>query len=48
MLPVALATSSKYPHLTTDDRLLLAPLAERGIHAEPAIWDDSSTESPKP
>jgi len=37
---VALVTSSKFPNLTADDRLLLAPLAERGIHAKPAIWDD--------
>src|SRR5215472_8764795 len=37
---VALVTSSKFPNLTADDRLLLAPLAERGICAEPAIWDD--------
>ena len=37
---VALVTSSKFPELTVDDRLLLAPLAERAIHAVPAIWDD--------
>ena len=37
---VALATSSKYPALTADDRLLLAPLAERDIRAEAAVWDD--------
>ena len=37
---VALVTSSKYPDLTQDDRLLLRPLAERGIQAEAAIWDD--------
>jgi hypothetical protein len=37
---IALATSAKYPDLTRDDRLLLKPLAECGIHAEPAIWDD--------
>src|SRR5262249_15952324 len=36
---IALATSSKFPNLTADDRLLLQPLARRGIHAEPAIWD---------
>jgi hypothetical protein len=36
---IALATSSKYPDLTHDDRLLLHPLTERGIDAEPAIWD---------
>jgi len=37
---IALATSTKYPQLTEDDRLLLAPLAAHNIHAEPAIWDD--------
>ncbi|HMK24198.1 MAG TPA: hypothetical protein VK466_17840, partial [Terriglobales bacterium] len=37
---VALATSSKYPQLTEDDRLLLAPLAYHRIQAEPAVWDD--------
>ncbi len=42
MKPVALATSSKYPNLTDDDRLLLAPLADRGIQAEPAVWNDPS------
>jgi glutathione synthase/RimK-type ligase-like ATP-grasp enzyme len=42
MKSIALATSSKYPNLTEDDRLLLGPLAERDIQAEPAIWDDPS------
>jgi glutathione synthase/RimK-type ligase-like ATP-grasp enzyme len=39
---VALATSSKYPDLTDDDRLLLEPLAQHNIQAEPAIWSDPS------
>jgi glutathione synthase/RimK-type ligase-like ATP-grasp enzyme len=39
---LALATSSKYPALTDDDRLLLAPLAKQGIQADSAIWDDPS------
>jgi glutathione synthase/RimK-type ligase-like ATP-grasp enzyme len=39
---VALATSSKYPDLTDDDRLLLEPLAQRNIQADPAIWSDPS------
>ncbi len=39
---IALATASKYPDLTDDDRLLLAPLAQRPIQAEPAIWNDAS------
>lgn len=37
---IALATSAKYPDLTHDDRLLLKPLAGRGVEAVPAIWDD--------
>jgi hypothetical protein len=41
---VALVTSSKFPNLTGDDRLLLAPLAERAIQAEPAIWDDPAVD----
>lgn len=39
---IALATSSKFPNLTSDDRLLFEPLAQRGIHAEPAIWNDAA------
>jgi len=39
MARIALATSSKHPNLTDDDRLLLAPLAGRGLQAEPAIWN---------
>jgi len=42
MSRIALATSSKYPELTDDDRLLLEPLAQRNIQAEPAIWNDAS------
>jgi hypothetical protein len=41
---VALVTSSKFPNLTADDRLLLAPLAERRIRAVPAIWDDAAVD----
>jgi hypothetical protein len=39
---IALATSSKFPDLTSDDRLLLEPLAKHGILAEPVIWNDAS------
>ena len=42
MKPIALATSYKYPNLTDDDRLLLAPLADCGLQAEPAVWNDPS------
>src|SRR5882757_4345092 len=37
---IALATSSKYPNLTDNDRLLLAPLSTRNIEAEPTIWNE--------
>jgi hypothetical protein len=37
---IALATSSKYPNLTDDDRFLLQPLSDRGIQAQPAVWND--------
>jgi glutathione synthase/RimK-type ligase-like ATP-grasp enzyme len=40
MLRLALATASKYPNLTEDDRLLIEPLAQHGIQAHPAIWND--------
>ena len=38
-LRVALATEARLPQLTDDDRLLLAELLRRGVHAEPAVWD---------
>lgn len=44
MRRVALVTSAKLPKLTTDDRLLLAPLAQRGVQTEPAIWDDAAVD----
>lgn len=44
MQRVALVTSAKLPNLTADDRLLLASLAEHGIQAEPAIWDDPAVD----
>jgi len=37
---VALVTCRDLPQLEEDDRLLLAPLAELGIAAEPVIWDE--------
>jgi glutathione synthase/RimK-type ligase-like ATP-grasp enzyme len=40
MKRIALATSSKHPHLTDDDRLLLEPLARHNIKAEPTVWDE--------
>ena len=40
MLRLALATSSTYPNLTADDRLLVDPLSHHGIEAHAAIWND--------
>ncbi|MCA5893362.1 hypothetical protein LEP48_08340 [Isoptericola sp. NEAU-Y5] len=37
---VGLATCSALPDLDDDDRLLLDALAERGVRAEPVVWDD--------
>lgn len=41
-LPIALVTYSGLPTLSADDRLLLPALAARGVHAEPASWDDQA------
>lgn len=41
---VALVTCAEFADLEADDRLLLAPLAKRGIAAEPAVWDDPSVD----
>ncbi|MFI7426979.1 RimK family alpha-L-glutamate ligase [Micromonospora sp. NPDC049836] len=37
---VALVTCTALPDLDPDDRLVLAPLAARGIAAEAVVWDD--------
>jgi glutathione synthase/RimK-type ligase-like ATP-grasp enzyme len=42
MKQIALATSSKYSNLTDDDRLLLEPLRQHNVKAEPAIWNQSN------
>jgi hypothetical protein len=36
---VALITCADFPDLDPDERLLLGPLAARGIRAEPVVWD---------
>lgn len=41
---VALATCSQLPDLDTDDVPLIAALAERGVTAEPAVWDDPAVD----
>src|SRR5688572_12811748 len=37
---VALVTCAELPDLDPDDRLLLAPLADRGLRTDVAVWDD--------
>lgn len=41
---VALATCSQLPQLDPDDVPLIAALAERGVTAEPAVWDDPAVD----
>ncbi|MBY8872617.1 hypothetical protein K7640_12305 [Micromonospora sp. PLK6-60] len=41
---VALVTCAALPDLDPDDRLVLAPLAARGIAAEVAVWDDPAVD----
>ncbi|MEU3457439.1 hypothetical protein ABZ671_28120 [Micromonospora sp. NPDC006766] len=41
---VALVTCSALPDLDPDDRLVLAPLAARGVAVEAAIWDDPAVD----
>ena len=41
---VALVTCAELPGLDPDDRLVVAPLAARGIAAEPAGWDDPAVD----
>jgi glutathione synthase/RimK-type ligase-like ATP-grasp enzyme len=37
---VALITCARFPDLYEDDRLLIAPLADLGVEAVPAVWSD--------
>ncbi|WP_129786949.1 ATP-grasp domain-containing protein [Promicromonospora panici] len=41
---VALATCSQLPDLDKDDVPLIAALAERGVTADPAVWDDPAVD----
>ncbi|SCL69756.1 hypothetical protein GA0070606_5182 [Micromonospora citrea] len=41
---VALVTCAELPDLDPDDRLLLASLTERGVTAEPVVWDDPAAD----
>jgi glutathione synthase/RimK-type ligase-like ATP-grasp enzyme len=44
MKRILCATSESIPNLTEDDRALIAPLAELGIEARPAVWSDAHVE----
>ena len=46
MTRLALATCDKFPNLAVDDQSLIQPLADRDIHAEPAVWTDSEFDWP--
>ncbi|HEY1177742.1 MAG TPA: hypothetical protein VGF17_16425 [Phytomonospora sp.] len=41
---VALVTCAQIPELDADERLLLEPLAARGITARPVVWDDPAVD----
>jgi hypothetical protein len=41
---VALVTCSALPDLEPDERLVIDPLAARGIDAEPVVWDDPAAD----
>ncbi|MCM0675418.1 hypothetical protein NCC78_12070 [Micromonospora phytophila] len=41
---VALVTCTELADLDPDDRLLLAPLARRGVTAVPVVWDDPAAD----
>jgi glutathione synthase/RimK-type ligase-like ATP-grasp enzyme len=43
-MTVLLATCAAMPGLTRDDRYLLHALAQRGVEAEPAVWEDPHRE----
>lgn len=44
MTRIALATCASLPDLHGDEVPLIAALAERGVQAEPAVWDDSEVD----
>ncbi len=41
---IALVTCAQVPQLDADTRKLLAPLAARGVAAEPVVWDDPTVD----
>ena len=46
MTHIALVTYDKLPHLSADDQLLIQPLADRGINAQPGVWTDAEFDWP--
>jgi hypothetical protein len=42
MTRIALATCAALPDLDPDEQLLLEPLRDMGVDAQPAIWDDAA------
>src|SRR3954451_11841758 len=41
---VALVTCAEIPDLEDDDRLVIGPLAARGVDVEAAVWDDPAVD----
>lgn len=41
---LALATCAALPQLAPDDQALMAALAQRGVRAEPVVWDDPTVD----
>ncbi|MFI7023407.1 RimK family alpha-L-glutamate ligase [Micromonospora sp. NPDC049900] len=41
---VALVTCTELADLEPDDRLVIGPLADRGVTAEPVVWDDPAVD----
>ena len=44
MPTIAFATAHMTPDLTTDDRLTMSVLVERGVTVRPAVWIDPHVE----
>lgn len=44
MTRVALATCKEFPDLEEPERLLIPPLADLGVTAVPAVWDDTTVD----
>lgn len=44
MTTIALATCGEFPDLDERERLVIEPLARRGVRAVPAVWDDAGVD----